>query len=324
MRALQSSLTPSLKTVASALQSYLHRAVSAALQQPAAHQELGRRIICTAATTLGHPYLTTHHCWIIGTLGLPARKDSQVIQHRNSLSIHSQPVPRPAAGMASGMDRQASDMQHPASTVEHDECPGERRLSLWQQLKLAGSRGVKRKLKESSNTGQHKGEFPGAAQRRTPRRKQSPGSAPLREAQGGRKGVSDLGQGAQVHYSPGMFTGAEAAHLLRALQVTKALHLLPCAVKGGRVLAICEWHCELHGMPQRPDSEKGLVQEEVAWQQKEVTVHGKTVMQPRLVAYMGDDPSLAYTYSRQTMSPKPWTPAVLLVKVVHMSPISTL
>lgn len=61
------------------------------------------------------------------------------------------------------------------------------------------------------------------------------------------------------------------------------------------------------------------MQEEVAWRQKEVTVHGKTVMQPRLVAYMGDDPSLAYTYSRQTMIPDAWTPAVRLIKVIRLS-----
>ena len=61
------------------------------------------------------------------------------------------------------------------------------------------------------------------------------------------------------------------------------------------------------------------MQEEVAWQQKEVTVHGKTVMQPRLVAYMGNDPSLAYTYSRQTMVPHAWTPAVKLIKVILLS-----
>lgn len=57
------------------------------------------------------------------------------------------------------------------------------------------------------------------------------------------------------------------------------------------------------------------MQEEVAWQQKEVTVYGKTVMQPRLVAYMADDPALAYTYSRQTMIPDAWTPAVKYIKV---------
>ena len=64
---------------------------------------------------------------------------------------------------------------------------------------------------------------------------------------------------------------------------------------------------------------QGVMQDEVAWQQKEVTVHGKTVMQPRLVAYMGDDPSLVYTYSRQTMIPEAWTPAVSLIKVIYIS-----
>ena len=44
-------------------------------------------------------------------------------------------------------------------------------------------------------------------------------------------------------------------------------------------------------------------------------MHGKRVMQPRMVAYMADEPSLAYTYSRQTMIPDSWTPAVRLIKV---------
>ena len=62
------------------------------------------------------------------------------------------------------------------------------------------------------------------------------------------------------------------------------------------------------------------MQDEVAWKQREVTVHGKTVMQPRLVAYMADDPSLAYTYSRQTMVPDAWSPAVSIIKVFAHSP----
>lgn len=62
------------------------------------------------------------------------------------------------------------------------------------------------------------------------------------------------------------------------------------------------------------------MQDEVAWKQREVTVHGKTVMQPRLVAYMADDPSLAYTYSRQTMVPDAWTPGVNIIKVFAHSP----
>ena len=48
---------------------------------------------------------------------------------------------------------------------------------------------------------------------------------------------------------------------------------------------------------------------------KEVTVMGRSVMQPRLVAYQADHKGLAYTYSRLTLSPDAWTPAVLAVKV---------
>ena len=53
-------------------------------------------------------------------------------------------------------------------------------------------------------------------------------------------------------------------------------------------------------------------------------MHGKSVMQPRLVAYMADDPSLAYTYSRQTMVPDAWCPVVSIIKVfAHSSPLAS-
>ena len=42
---------------------------------------------------------------------------------------------------------------------------------------------------------------------------------------------------------------------------------------------------------------------------------GRRVLQPRLVAYMADDASLAYTYSRSTMLPEPWSAPVLRIKV---------
>ena len=48
---------------------------------------------------------------------------------------------------------------------------------------------------------------------------------------------------------------------------------------------------------------------------KEVMVMGRLVMQPRLVAYQADDPGLAYTYSRLTLTPDAWSPAVLAIKV---------
>ena len=50
---------------------------------------------------------------------------------------------------------------------------------------------------------------------------------------------------------------------------------------------------------------------------KEVMVMGRLVMQPRLVAYQADDPGLAYTYSRLTLAPDAWSPAVLAIKVRH-------
>ena len=40
-----------------------------------------------------------------------------------------------------------------------------------------------------------------------------------KHAQLGTKGLTDLGQGAQVLYHPGMFDQAEAAEMLTALQV---------------------------------------------------------------------------------------------------------
>lgn len=56
-------------------------------------------------------------------------------------------------------------------------------------------------------------------------------------------------------------------------------------------------------------------QAEVGWMHKEVMVMGRLVMQPRLVAYQADDPGLAYTYSRLTLTPDAWSPAVLAIKV---------
>ena len=50
------------------------------------------------------------------------------------------------------------------------------------------------------------------------------------------------------------------------------------------------------------------------WQQREVRVMGRLVMQPRLVCYMADGPHLAYTYSGLTLQPLPWAPAVQHIK----------
>lgn len=47
------------------------------------------------------------------------------------------------------------------------------------------------------------------------------------------------------------------------------------------------------------------------WQQLPISMFGRTVMQPRLLAWYGDH---AYTYSGLTLSPRPWTPELLDLK----------
>lgn len=54
---------------------------------------------------------------------------------------------------------------------------------------------------------------------------------------------------------------------------------------------------------------------EVAWEQRSVVIGGRSIPQPRLVAWMGE-PGLIYTYSGLTLSPSPWTPAVLQIKAM--------
>ena len=56
-------------------------------------------------------------------------------------------------------------------------------------------------------------------------------------------------------------------------------------------------------------------QDEVPWQQQEIQIMGRKVLQPRLIAYMADDKSLSYTYSRTQQVALPWTPTVAEIKV---------
>ncbi len=53
--------------------------------------------------------------------------------------------------------------------------------------------------------------------------------------------------------------------------------------------------------------------EETPWRHEPVTVWGKTHMQPRLVAWYGDE-ALSYSYSGISMSALPWTAALLCIK----------
>jgi alkylated DNA repair dioxygenase AlkB len=49
---------------------------------------------------------------------------------------------------------------------------------------------------------------------------------------------------------------------------------------------------------------------ELDWSQREVTLYGRRVMQPRLIAWYGDREAI-YTYSGLTLLPLPWHPQLL-------------
>jgi alkylated DNA repair dioxygenase AlkB len=51
----------------------------------------------------------------------------------------------------------------------------------------------------------------------------------------------------------------------------------------------------------------------IAWEQKAIQFMGKQVMQPRLIAWYGDE-GKSYSYSGLTVHPLPWTPTLLNMK----------
>ncbi len=92
-------------------------------------------------------------------------------------------------------------------------------------MRMAGSRGVKRKL-EMSVSGQiwmPKSRKEKSSHRTDQQESRAAAGGPRRQAQPGRNGLTDLGQGAQVIYCPGIFSRTEGATLLTALQVATLL-----------------------------------------------------------------------------------------------------
>ncbi len=51
----------------------------------------------------------------------------------------------------------------------------------------------------------------------------------------------------------------------------------------------------------------------IAWQQQNIKIAGKSIPIPRLTAWYGD-PGTSYSYSGITVNPLPWTPALLQIK----------
>ncbi len=55
------------------------------------------------------------------------------------------------------------------------------------------------------------------------------------------------------------------------------------------------------------------IQNSIVWKHEPIKLFGKTIPQPRLTAWMGDQ-GKAYTYSGITMYPSPWTDELLTIK----------
>ena len=59
--------------------------------------------------------------------------------------------------------------------------------------------------------------------------------------------------------------------------------------------------------PTAGDALLAALREELAWEQREVVLFGRSILQPRLIAWAGD---IGYRYSGQTLEPRSFTPTV--------------
>src|SRR5712692_4198817 len=66
--------------------------------------------------------------------------------------------------------------------------------------------------------------------------------------------------------------------------------------------------------PREADAVLAALRDELVWEQREIVLFGRRILQPRLIAWAG---SLGYRYSGQTLAPREPTPAtaVLLPRV---------
>src|SRR5215208_678597 len=76
------------------------------------------------------------------------------------------------------------------------------------------------------------------------------------------------------------------------------------------------WADHLAGFLPPAEAQRTLatLRDEVAWEQREIVLFGRPVLQPRLIAWAG---ALPYRYSGQTLPPRPFTPTAqaLLTRV---------
>ena len=66
--------------------------------------------------------------------------------------------------------------------------------------------------------------------------------------------------------------------------------------------------------PGDADDALAALRDELTWEQREIVLFGRRVLQPRLIAWAGD---LGYRYSGQTLEPRAFTPTTsgLLARV---------
>ena len=228
IRILLRILSPSLTSGEPAIGTFLTNAASTGLLKPCITQQP-----CSRATPQSNPFSTLpHHCLStcasrsLGYLKAAGPRGLQqpwVLRRRSgSMSSHAQA----ALATEHCVPSRAEDKGTDAEDHDSRSCDGDR-VSLWQSVRYAGSSEAKRKMAASGSMQQQpvkKGK--GANGSNTSQQHRQ--VAPHRQAQLGRKGVTDLGQGAQVVYLPGMFHRTEAAALLAALQVI-AFPLWPMA-----------------------------------------------------------------------------------------------
>ncbi|HEV8308203.1 MAG TPA: alpha-ketoglutarate-dependent dioxygenase AlkB [Methylomirabilota bacterium] len=66
--------------------------------------------------------------------------------------------------------------------------------------------------------------------------------------------------------------------------------------------------------PDEADAALAALRDELTWEQRQIVLFGRQILQPRLIAWAGD---LGYRYSGQTLEPRPFTPTAgrLLARV---------
>lgn len=102
------------------------------------------------------------------------------------------------------------------ATPQQSSRAGDSKLTPWQQLRNPRSNAVKRKPTASMGRQEQLAKTAKRPSTSNPAQQQKKATP---NGQLGKKGLNDLGLGAEVHYVPSLFDGKQAAQMLTALQV---------------------------------------------------------------------------------------------------------